>query len=37
MIAELDPIAEAELFTSSGYLLQLCHYIADVLFHGEPT
>jgi hypothetical protein len=36
MVAKLDAITEAELFTSSGYLAQLRYYIVDVLFHSEP-
>ena len=36
MVTELDAIAQAKLFTSSGYLAQFCYDIIDVLFHSEP-
>ena len=36
MIAELYAIAQAKLFTSSGYLAQFCYDIIDMLFHSEP-
>jgi hypothetical protein len=35
MIAELNPIAKAELVASSWQFAQLGNYIADMFFHSE--
>ncbi|KAJ6093577.1 hypothetical protein N7486_008866 [Penicillium sp. IBT 16267x] len=36
MIAELDAIAQAKLFTSYGYFAPFCYDIIDVLYQSEP-